>query len=251
LITECQDDTERILGSRFRRYEIEQIHATLVGLEIDEHRRQYFLNRNYKTHQLANVAMNFRGLVEYLRNVCRTPIHIQIGGFQVRDYPFTSRGSRPFNRSISIQGGNVVLIGWPRLGLPSAGTTSLQSAAIDDAALYPSILDCIRQGAQRYGVLHSYHRTPVDTDNDFYLRIGTVEKPECVDSGAQVRVHDALRSKLASRSPLLVDVDLSSVFLAFYESEELPMESTMAYPLTDERLDDVFIRKGYCVGIAS
>jgi len=59
----------RILGSRFRRHEIEQIHATLVGLERDEPRAESFLNRNYKVHERAEVQMDLRGLIDHLRSV--------------------------------------------------------------------------------------------------------------------------------------------------------------------------------------
>ena len=41
------------------------------------------------------------------------PFDAQFGGFEDRDYPFRSRGARPFDRSFSIQGRTAVVIGWP------------------------------------------------------------------------------------------------------------------------------------------
>jgi hypothetical protein len=48
-LADCQNAVADILGSRFRKYEIGQIHATLVGLERDEGEPDHFLNRNFKT----------------------------------------------------------------------------------------------------------------------------------------------------------------------------------------------------------
>lgn len=249
LLTQCQDAAEEILGSRFRRYEIEQVHATLVGLERDEQRTELFLNRNYKVHERAEVQMDFCGLIDYLRTVCDTPFRVQIGGFQDRDYPFTSRGSRPFNRSFSIQGGNVVVIGWPRRCIPPSGHMSSPSTEIEDATLYPDILDRIRRGAEHFGVLHAYYRRPGDADNDLYFRIGVVDDPGILDTRTREGVHRAVRRILGARSPVVVTIDTSRLFLAFYETEELPRASTRAYALADGRLDDVFIHEGYSLGV--
>jgi hypothetical protein len=233
LLAHIQDTVAKTLGSRFRRYDIRQIHATLLGLERDEYRASNYLNRNFKVHRRVEVEMDFSGLMDYLRKVCSTPFQVQIGGFQDRDYPFTSRGERPFNRCFSIQGGNSVVVGWPRYVHPSAETR------------YPDILHRIREGAQRHGALHSYHRRPNDKDNDFFFRIGVVNDPESVDTRAKDLVENAMRSMLASLPPLVVEIDLRRLLLAYYETAELPLASTIAYALTDERLDDLFIRQGY------
>lgn len=228
LIDRCQSAVSRRLGSRFRRYAIRQVHATLVGLERDERRPERFLNRNYAVHRLADVAMDFGGLIAYLRRVCRVPLQVQIGGFQDRDYPFTSRGARPFDRCFSLQGGNVVVIGWPR-----------------QAASYPDTLQRIRLGAQRYGVLHAYHRQPDDADNDCFFRIGILDDADSVGPEERAGVQQTVRNMLGSSSPGLITIDSSSVSLAFYETEELSPATTRAYALSDERLDDVFVRGGY------
>jgi len=251
LLTQIQDAVEQTLGSRFRRYDIRQIHATLVGLERDELRAEGYLNRNFKIHRRVEVEMDFSSVMDYLRQVCRTPFQVQIGGFQDRDYPFTSRGERPFNRCFSIQGGNVVVIGWPRRGIPHTRLRSSTDTASEDATQYPNILHRIREGAQRHGVLHSYLRRPDDTDNDFFLRIGIVDDPGSVDSRASPLVYNATRGMLASLYPLVVNIGLPNMSLAFYESEELPLASTTAYALTDEHLDDAFIRHGYRAGATS
>lgn len=97
-------------------------------------------------------------------------------------------------------------------------------------------------------MLHTYLRRPDDTDNDFFCRIGIVDDPDSVDSRKRALVHNAVRSMLASLSPLVVTVDLSSLSLAIYETVELPLATTAAHALTDEHLGDAFIRQGYRAG---
>jgi hypothetical protein len=115
-------------------------------------------------------------------------------------------------------------------------------ASIQETRLYPNTLDSIRRGAQRYGILHSYHGKPEDTDNDFFFRIGMVDAPSSVDSLLNTRVHDVMQKFLSALSPLVLKVSLFDLHIVFYESEELPLATSIAYPLNREDLDDGFIR---------
>jgi hypothetical protein len=189
--------------------------------------------------------MDFGGLLGFLRDGGHTPCQLQIGGFQDRDYPFTSRGTRPFNRCFSIQGNNVVVMGWPLRGIPLSNAPSAPTVLIQEAGLYPNSLDYIRRGAQRYGVLHSYHVKPEDTDNDFFFRIGMVDDPSSVDPFLKTHLHNAMRNTLGSLPPLIVNVELSDLYIAFYESEELPLGTTKEFALTDGRVNDGFIRRNF------
>jgi hypothetical protein len=242
LLNDCQNAVAGMLGHRFRKYDILQIHGTVVGLELEDREPDRFLNRNFKIRRDEEVNMDFGGLLRFLRDGGHVPFQLQVAGFQNREYPFNSRVTRPFNRCFSLQGKNVVVMGWPVRGLPPTNAPSSPITSIQEGWLYPNTLDSIRRGAQRYGVLHAYHGKPEDTDNDFFFRIGMVDDPSSVDSFLKTRVHDAMRSFLGALPPFVVNVSLSDLHIVFYESEELPLSTSISYPLTREDLDDGFIR---------
>lgn len=134
------------------------------------------------------------------------PIRFRFGGFAPEDAPFESRGARPWERSCSISGGLAVLIGWPV-----------------DGCAFPDSLDRLRRSVQRAGVLHRYHASQADIDNDLYLRLGRA-------SDASSDAATAVRTFLESH-PLEVEVDATSVRLAAYTDESLPGASTQSWPL--------------------
>lgn len=243
LLLACQDAVAGVIGARFRRYEPGQIHGTVIGLECCEEEPHRFLNRNFAIRRQVAVEMDFGGLLGFLREGIDVPFRLQIGGFENRDYPFTSRGTRPFVRGFSLQGDCVVVMGWPFLDSRPAGDAASPAAGIEPASLYPASLERIRRAAQRHGVLHAYHAAPSDTDNDFYLRIGMIDHPDGVDAALATGLQETLRRFLAARPPTVVEVGLADLSIAFYESPELPLGTTRAYSLADRRLDAAFIRE--------
>jgi len=236
----CQDTVAEIIGLQFRRYEIDQVHGTLIGLERDASHREGFRNLNYWQKRRVDITMDFNGLLGFLRQAVRLPFQIQIGGFEDREYPFASRAQRPYERSFSVQGSNVVLVGWPMKNLALSTATG-----IDESVSYPVVLQSIRQGAQGYGVLHAYHSRPVDVDNDFFLRLGVIADADSIEADTLQNLHDQMRMVLASHSPHVVTIDLSDLCVAFYESPELPITSTRVLSLGDERLTGELIQQAY------
>src|SRR5579864_4604069 len=170
LLEKCQTQVKELLGETFRPYDdLRQVHATLVGLE-----RSGTGNRNFQKYRDKQVEMDLTGLLHFLRLGGRFPFHVQLGGFQKnREYPFTSRGQNPYHRSFSIQGDKVVLMGWPLHGpLPNLALPRVtMSDWIRESRSYPNVLDELRRAFQSFNVLHDYHRTFPDVDNDFYLRL--------------------------------------------------------------------------------
>jgi hypothetical protein len=198
------------IGRSFSPCGIDQIHATIVGLE----RTSALDNLNFHRHRNQTAAMDLPGFLNHLRNSPLLPFRVQIGGFADRDYPFSSRGSRPYRRSFSIQGDKAVVMGWP----------------IQDR-LYPDTLHTLRQAAQPYNILHAYHRDPSDFDNDFYFRIGFVDRTA---PGPEQDV----REILAGADPVILEVTASDLCVASYIDDALPRESTIAWPIDDARLSD-------------
>lgn len=243
LLLACQDAVAGIIGARFRRYEIGQIHGTVIGLECCQEEPHRFLNRNFASRRQLAVEMDFGGVLGSLRDGGDVPFWLQIGGFEDRDYPFTSRGAGPFVRGFSLQGNCVVVMGWPFRRSPPADDAASPAAGTDRATPYPASLERIRRGAQRHGVLHAYHAAPSDTDNDFYLRIGMIDHPGEVNEALAAGLQETLRRFLAACPPSIIEVRVADLSVAFYESPELPLETTRAYSLADIRLDDAFIRK--------
>jgi hypothetical protein len=177
----------------FRPYALEQIHATVIGLE--RRTRSGFENRNFHAFRGYSKVMRLPQFFEFLMNCSYFPFDAQFGGFGDRDCPFQSRGARPYARSFSLQGTIPVAIGWPCRaeiwgGHPLAGSAS------SSTKVYPRVLEDLRRSAQRFNVLHRWHREPSDADNDLYLRLGLLER----------ELHDPQREWLEepNRSPSCV-----------------------------------------------
>lgn len=250
LLVRCQQTVQALFGTAFRPYDFDQIHATLIGLERVEATAVELQNLNFKILRGVEAAMDLDGLIAWLRRSLGRTIAIQMGGYQDRDYPFTSRGARPFNRSFFIHGGNVVLAGWP-LDPPVPGPIDPSAT---NATGYPSdrgFLHQLRLHAQLYGVLHAYHRSAEDIDNDLYLRIGMIDDPHALDPAASGHAQNVVRQMLAALPPLVIDMDLASICVAFYEATELPPASTRTFALDDSRLTRALMRRNYSVGSSS
>lgn len=226
---------------KFREYKLDQIHSTLVGLERDETDRYRYYNRNFRTHRHREASMNFEGFLGFLRSSGNCPFQVQIGGFDNRDYPFTSRNQVPFERSFSIQGKNVVVMGWPLRGEPPSREVPSDIQRIQENRAYPNTLDAIRCAAQSFNILHAYHRKPTDVDNDFFFRIGMVDDPESLGANAE-KLTNTMREWLCCNGPLVVDVQLCDLYVASFESEELPLETTREFSLCDSLVTGDFIR---------
>ena len=154
------------VGARiiFRPYPLAQVHATVLGLERLPQPALY--NRNMLEFRGELRAMRLPELFGFILQSGHLPFDAQFGGFEDCDYPFRSRGARPFDRSFSIQGRTAVIIGWP-----VRAARDRRSSAPD----WPLILDELRRSAQRFGVLHRWHPEPSDVDNDLYLRLGLLD----------------------------------------------------------------------------
>jgi len=91
--------------------------------------------------------------------------------------------------------------------------------------MYPMTLNTLRSTAQEYGILHNYHRDPLDVDNDFYFRIG-LPMPPGLSESTRRNVETRVRDSLSSGPPVLFDVNVSDLYVASYEDDTLPVGST-------------------------
>lgn len=241
LLASLQADVADALGRRFKPYRLDQIHATIVGLERDERQATRLVNRNLATLQGREAAMDFAGLLAFVRTSSLIPFAVQIGGFAERDYPFTSRGARPFDRSVSLQGSSAVVMGWPVSAMPAAGQPQAQIAGEMAGCRYPPSLAQLRRGAERFGIVHAYHTNAAGLDNDFYFRLGMIAAPETIEDGLAESVAQRLRRRLAVQPPVWASIGLSQLSVAFYAAPELPCATTQVFPLDDPAVTGAFI----------
>jgi hypothetical protein len=221
LIVDCQEQLERALGAAFLPYTVEQVHATILGLEQTvgaPGENAHFAQLRHERRQ-----MDFAGLLDLVRTTPTLPLTVQIGGFADRAYGFTSRGRTPYARSFTQQGDKAVLMGWP---IQPAGKGRM---------IYPEQLDELRRAFQPLHFLHKYHATPADVDNDFYFRIGLIDMSKVAAARLQTAAAD-LRHYLSIRQPLLLPVGREQIAIVAYEDERLPPSTTRFWPITDPAL---------------
>jgi hypothetical protein len=234
LITRCQSLVRSVLDVGFRPYDPYQIHATIFGLERKIPSALY--NANFSRYRGRDVVMNLEGILDDLRRCSHFPLQVQIGGFGKRDYPFVSRQGCPYQRSFSIQGDKVVMMGWPICGKPLPRPPETPSALAQEAKLYPLALDVIRRAAQAHGVLHAYHRELTDVDNDLFFRIGLLSDQTSLSEQIRATLEAEARRFLSIQPPLVLDIHLEQVSVAFYEEDTLPRSSTRVWSLADPDL---------------
>jgi hypothetical protein len=212
LLDVCQKRIAEALGSRFSPLAVHQIHATIVGLE--RLHEPGLKNRAMARYRGAGRDMDIPGYLEELLRGSYLPFQVRFGGFGAGDDPFRSRGERPFQRSIFLEDDKAVLIGWPVR-----------------AGAYPDTLERLRRRAQVYHILHAYHRTAEDRDNDFYLRLGTVDA-RSVTAAERASVERRLRDELSRAGMTVLEVGVWNLCLAAYDDETLPPGSTTVHPIT-------------------
>jgi len=223
LIASCQGIASRALRRAFTPYDIKQIHATIIGLEHSE--AGFPQNANFRHLRGQCVEMDILGFLGDLRVCSDLPLSVQVGGFTDQDRTFVSRNKPPHLRTFSVQGEKAVLIGWPcrtdSRGIPRS---------------YPPTLDTIRRRAKRFGILHSYHRSDTDLDNDFFFRIGLVDR-DAVSDAAVTTLEQRVRRYLSGHAPLLLPVGMDDLRVAAYRDERLPVDSTEVRSVSDPDSD--------------
>jgi hypothetical protein len=223
-------------GIEFRPYPLAQIHATVLGLERSP--PPGFHNRNFQELRGRPQVMRLPELFEFILDSLDFPFHAQFGGFEDHDYPFQSRGARPYYRSFSLQDRTAVIIGWP-LGAAGRERKGRPRASLRRGAQgYPMILDELRRGAQRFNVLHRWHRKTADVDNDLYLRLGVLESELAVSKRERVEVD--IRQDLSASLPLIVRLTVADMAVVSYpaDDETLPIARSKVVRLSDPRLRD-------------
>jgi hypothetical protein len=181
-----QEILSKQLGDRFEPYTLEQIHSTLIRLD-------------WFADELTGLAVNRR-----YHSALEPPLQIRIGGYRPGGpATFSSRGVHPYQRMFSVQGDAFVLLGWPL----STIVCGISKKPLDD----------LRKGMGEANILHWYHESPTDTDNDFHMVVG--HHAEAAPDRAAAAV-EAVREHL-SEHPTDITVDSQQVTIIAADSPTL------------------------------
>jgi hypothetical protein len=141
LIAAAQEVLGAEVGSAFRPRALDDVHATILGLEDAP---------GCAGDVGAFIAAQLRA----------APIELQFGGFSPDETALLSRGRSLHERSAVLAGGRAVVIGWPvERGRPTARLGEL------------------RRDCARFGAVHKYHRGTTAPDPDVYMVIGDTDAP--------------------------------------------------------------------------
>jgi hypothetical protein len=175
------------LGTAFHPRPAFEVHATILGLEEAADR--------------ADDVAAFIGA-----KLREEPLDLQFGGFAAGDMALLSRGRSPYERSVVLASGRVVVIGWPvERGRPTARLGEL------------------RRDSARFGVVHKYHRGTTALDPDAYLVVGGLEPG--LDPSAVAEAERAVRAAALDR-PTQVPLTVADVSLVQYVDPALPRVSS-------------------------
>ncbi len=213
------------LGDDFAPYALEQVHATIIGLE-GTRRGPRIHNENFRRFRDQEQCIDFEGLLRFLRARSAPDWAVRLGGFDpVRDHGFTSGGEHPFTRSFALRGEIAVAMGWP----------------YHSGAFVPALHE-LRRACQTLGALHKWHQRETDVDNDFFFVLGRVS-PQTAPAqrdGAQ----QLIRAHLAA-APLLLPVSHDTFSFVAYLEAQLPPATSRVFRLNDDRVTAGVLEKIY------
>lgn len=160
LLQSIREILHRELGDKFLPYTTEQIHGTLIALDTAiDLRSGLLVHKHYRDVTHITSPVDSRQAIEIIRDYLNPPCRIRFGGYQSNsDTTFLSRGAHPYERMFSAQGRAFTLLGWP------------VSTVVDGSTSRP--LDNLRRAMNKAGIMHNYHKSMTDIDNDLYLVIG-------------------------------------------------------------------------------
>ena len=219
-ILACQKRIIEIIGTSFLPYELEQVHGTIIGLEGYRFADK-IQNASFETNLSQRRMVDPAVFLEFIRQADIDTINIKIGGYSPEFKEFTSRDQLPYKRSFSIQNNIVTLMGWPTV--------------VPDGC---RLLDKYRRSFNKVNVLHKWHRTLDEVDDDFYLVLGRVkqikeEEKECLVEMMQLY--------LSTQVTVNVALERNCLSVVGYIDPQLPISSSCALSIIDKRLTPSYL----------
>jgi hypothetical protein len=206
-----------LIGEQFIPYQLEQVHGTIIGCEGIK-TRLGVINKWFYERRAETISINFAGLINYLQTQVDLPLTIRFGGYdRTHNYNFLSWQQHLYLRSLQLQPGAnqtiPVIIGW--------------SWANQGICL---AIDNLRRNLQQFNLLHKYHGTIDALDNDFYMRLGTINSP--LTSEVRQAIATEIRNLLATQPAIYVSINLDNLAFAQYQDLLLTPATTKVIPVT-------------------
>jgi hypothetical protein len=205
MIIAIRNKLHQMLGDKFTPYTTKQTHSTLIRLDgVVDGQNGSFSNSRYR--QVRGIArpMDPNRALDILQVSLESAIRIRFGGYESGGpATFSSQGGHPYDRMFFAPGNAFVLIGWPTVTVLSG----LAEKPIDD----------LRRNMEAANVLHWYHQSPTDVDNDLHMVVGHHQGAASSEVSKAVT---AIREYLAER-PIEVDLGIDQVAVIVSESTTL------------------------------
>lgn len=223
--------SHRLTQHHFVPYQLKQVHGTIIGCEgLNQKSRvvsKWFYERRKETKYI-----NFSGLLDYLQHQINFPLIIRFGGYdRTYKYNFSSRNQHLYVRSFQLQPTDnqtvPILIGW---------TWNHNSVTLD--------IDNLRRDLQQFNLLHKYHATSDAVDNDFYLRLGTINTQ--LTSTVINAISTDMRHLLETQPALLVPIKLEN--LAFVQYQDLLLSPATTKVISVSKSNNLKLEQLYSAG---
>lgn len=204
-------------SQQFTALPLSQIHGTLLGCEGAK-TPQGILNQWFIQKRNELRYINLTDFIDAVHQFATLSVQIRLAGYHSTiDYGFESREKHPYFRSFQFQNHDAVLMGWPYY-----------------QSQFPSDLGVFRQRAQQFNLLHK-HQPQQGIDNDFYLRIGSVDPT--IPASQLTAVETKIQEVLRTQSPLLLTLNHSSITFVQYQDLSLPPQTTQVVSLEEITFD--------------
>jgi hypothetical protein len=222
---------ESEIGYMFSPLSIQDIHATIIGLEHLQDPTGIY-NLNIWLDRAQKEEMKCVEMLDLLRS--SFPMNVRFGGLSQSFDTFMSWGSNPYVRSFQFlfPAGDFTLVGWPHEN-DNYGT---------------QILWKLRQKMENQCNIR--HKYAAEQDNDFFMRIGTLKTEE--DCREMVKDNELLEKVTIAekqiheylyRNPVDVKIALSDVYVVEYDITSPRIHITNSTNMADDRVDGDFLRR--------
>ena len=216
----------------FVPYKIEQIHATIIGMEVikiaGELYNANFLNNDGRLRKIeANRLLTLMDTIQKTKDP-NAFLTIRFGGFRktycrcegfdLLDWncPTGSSEFHAFNRTAyegsfyAFSGGPVMLTGWP-----------VDSA--EKKSTFNRDLFGVRRAAGGFGFLDKYHLQvkPHWKDDDFFVRLGSFRPVDDPLKPSLISLIERVRDFLCLEGPVIVDIPVEAISIVYYEDPSL------------------------------
>ena len=206
-----------LVQDQFIPYQIEQVHGTIIGCEGFP-TESGIISKWFHELRQETRYIDLPGLINHLQHQVNLPLSIRFAGFEPNtNYNFLSRDQHPYFRSWQLQLAAEqtipVLIGW-------SWSNNGVSLAIDN----------LRRDLQQFNLLHKYHKTDQAIDNDFYLRLGTIDR--LLTPSEIEEIATDMGDLLANLPALYIPINLENLVLVEYQDLSLTPATTRIIPIT-------------------